>query len=142
MKQLKKFEGFLYDNTDLKHSDTSYTVRAIALELVDPLLEPIRDFYELDFVGFSHDKLQMYFNLRLNDESSGKVIVDEKLLKMLKALSAKLKEYGLKVLIENKSLFRTVDVDVDTLVKDKVYKTGCLLIRDENYREIRTQKTG
>ena len=149
MKHLKKFEGFLFDNSgkiDMFGTLIEPNTETLALELIDPLLEPIRDHYELDFSGLAHNKLQLYFGFRPIDTDELEVIVDEKLLKLLRALSAKLKDYGLKVLIENKSLFKLVsgaDIDVDKLSKEKTYKTGYLLIRDEKYTEPKaTRSTG
>ena len=143
MKYIKLFEGFLDDNSGAYVGSPPPDTEKLALELIDLLLEPIRDFYELEYTRLSYNKLQMCFNFK--DEDGKDVKVDEKLYKLLKSLSAKLKDYGLKVMIENKSLFKIIsgsDIDVDKLSRDKTYKTGYLLIRDENYTEPRTKSTG
>lgn len=141
MKHLKKFEGFLYDNSGVYVGSPPPDTDKLALELIDPLLEPIRDFYELECVGLSHNKLQIYFNFK--DEDGKDVKIDPRLFKLLKALSAKLKDYGLKVMIEKPSIAKlfsnSVDIDVDELSKDKIYQTGYLLIRDDRY-DIKKEK--
>ena len=135
MKYLKRYEGILYDNF-LKHYPQSMeNATKMTEELLDVLMEPISDIYDISACRLSYDKLQAYYQIRYDENP---IPGDEKLVKLLKSLSAKLEDYGLNIFIGSKKIYNALNngkindlIPFDKLSKNEIVRS--IIIRDNRH---------